>query len=415
MTCHQVVLHSDKELENYFYSSPILYFIEQLKNVLPRQSAIHLFPEATLKSNKVPNGLLLNSLKNETLLMPALLRDPGCGFLLFKLFSVDKKKLKYLSQSLIEFCEILEDRKLEHKQLLEEVMVHGVSHLHVTTSKFANDKFSVLLDYLFIDLSLDELCKDLSQITNSLEIKIPMEEQNSASSKVDLLGFIHTGSEYLPKVILEQWFQRAVGYTYGNNIANIEQINMGLYGFNDNSEEALEYQQCIYAAMNYCIYKRWLLFSELKKYLYHTHHIEIDMVSDRCHAGLFNNNINGSSYIIQTRGVQLAEKSGNNVFLMAGHKESVSYLFQGLKTNYIGHGTSYAVDIKFNYEESLPYELKYDLSSIMANTTLNSNNILPYNYNIEQQRKHLEGMYSTCTTLYPVFNYQGRYLRAVNL
>jgi hypothetical protein len=412
---HFAVLNSEMALDNYFYSKEVVEYIKELWEVFGEKCEIQLFPEATIKANKVPNGLLLKSQIQLTWLLPALLRDPGCGFLLFKLSGIKKNHIKTLSHSLVQFCDELIVKKPLNNILIKEAFLYGVSSKSLSHDKYTDTIFPVSTQHLYLDFSLDMLHKDLSQITNSLELKISEIQLNSYSNKIDLFGFVHTGSDYLPKIIYKQWFKRVADYALTNNISSIEQINKGIYGVCDDSEEGMEYQQSIFAAMNFCLYKRWWIYNQLKGYLCKNHKLEIQLINDKCHAGLFRSTNEHNNYLLQARGVQIVKNQKDDIFLMAGHKESVSFLFQGVNADFLGHGTSYSIDSKINYDDLLPHSLKYDLSSVIANTKLNSDSVLPYNYNIHIQKEFYKRRYSKCTTLFPVMNYQGYHLRENNL
>ena len=154
--------------------------------------------------------------------------------------------------------------------------------------------FPVDLERVFYEIELDQLSADLSQITNSLEIK--KIDSNGSFDANDLLRFIHSGSEYFPQLIHSKWFQITGDYSYRNKLSSIDDINNGFYGIPDTLDEAKEYQQWIFAAMNYCSFKRWWIYEQLKQCLREHVQMDITLLNDRCHAGLFRVEKDGKAF-----------------------------------------------------------------------------------------------------------------------
>lgn len=100
---------------------------------------------------------------------------------------------------------------------------------------------------------------------------------------------------------------------------------------------------------------------------------------------------------------------------MAGQKESVSYLLELAKPYHLGHGTSYSKKAASFNKLSLPKELRGELTPIIANTDINYDNIIPYNYNIYKQISFFKKIISSSTALFPILNYQGAHLQGANL
>lgn len=402
--------HSHPYLEQYFYDDRVRETVTQLQRFLIANHHVHLFQEATIKNNKLPNGILIESSVNQTMLMPAILRDPGCGFILFRINQVSSSQLPLLSSHIMAFCKQLEKSTPSLQDFLLEAMQYGTSFLK--TGQY----FPVDLESIFYEIELDQLSADLSQITNSLEIR--KIDSSGSSEFIDLLGFIHSGSEYFPQLIHSKWFQIAADYSYRNKWSSIDDINNGFYGIPDTLDEAREYQQWILAAMNYCSFKRSWLCEQLQQYLQEHMQIEVSLVNDRCHAGLFLVEKDNKEYFLQSRGVQLV-KNDQSPYLIAGQRESVSWLVQNKKDNYpfdyLGHGISYQSDDSRDYKqllgESLSGECIHHLHQICANTPLESEKCLAYTFNALVQKNYLNASNLQWHTLYPWVNYHGRYLR----
>lgn len=405
-------IHSHPELNSYFYDDRMREIVARLQYFTGARHQVHLFPEATIKNNKLPNGILVESPANQTLLMPGILRDPGCGFILFKLNQVTQSQLSAISGHIMAFCQQLEASQPVQQDFLVEAMQYGTRFLK------RGIFFPVNLESIFYEIDLDHLSADLGHITNTLELK---QMAGSQSSRLrDLVGFIHSGSEYFPALIHAKWFRIAADVSYENKISSIADINEGLYGIPDNLDIAREYQQWILAAMNYCAFKRWWIFNEMKRYLLKHMPLQITLINDRCHAGLFSVEKQNKPYLLQSRGVQLIQKE-SCPYLIAGQRESVSYLVKqhtgNCSVRYLGHGTSYQTDDAYHYASLLGLthtrqSLHY-VKNLNANTPVDQEKCLAYTYNILAQKNYLERCNLDCVALHPFVNYHGRYLRMV--
>ena len=66
---HSLQIHSAANLANYFYDGKVQEAIRNIQQFLNPQHQLHLFPEATIKNNKLPNGILIKSPVNQTCLL----------------------------------------------------------------------------------------------------------------------------------------------------------------------------------------------------------------------------------------------------------------------------------------------------------------------------------------------------------
>ena len=414
--------YSVPSLHQYFYSEDVEHIINDLGEFLGLPHQLHIFPDATIKKNKIPNGVLIKSKRQDTLLMPSILRDPGCGFLLFKLHSFPHNSISLISQSVLEFCNKLEQQVPKISDELAESLIYGVSNINKHNNFFSHTGFPIDLGAFYTDLNIRELSADLSQITNTLELKIPTEGDclKSPKNPDSLIGLIHTGSEYFPKIIIQEWFKIAAEHTYFNQLASVSQINQGLYGLPASGEFGYAYQQCLKSAMNYCLYKRWWIFNQLRDFLQSRMSIKVSLINDHIHAGLFEIIENETVHLIQTRGVQLLHDK-NFPYLMAGQRESISYLISIDEQKsfhipeYLCHGTSYQFNEQLDYVALLGvHASKFynkQLDKIQANSTLEKDKCLAYNYNINIQKEYLTQFNLNFVSLTPLLNYHGRYLR----
>jgi hypothetical protein len=115
------------ELVNYFYSEEVIEKTRQIRDFVPKNHRVVVFPEATMKKNQMPNGLLIRSPMHNSMIMPALLRDPGCGFFIFKLILHDTKHQEALANEVMNYCIRLENEITHNCPLSEDNLLFGVS------------------------------------------------------------------------------------------------------------------------------------------------------------------------------------------------------------------------------------------------------------------------------------------------
>lgn len=409
---NQITIHSRMDLNEYFYTTAIQECMSKIACFLGESHQVHLFPEAMMKINKMPNGILIKSEPQDSILMPFVLRDPGCGFLVFQINQVNKKEIPKLGQALIDFCLSLEKAPFSEQEYLIEGIKQGVNHLSLNNDRFLNKVFPLDLDKLYIDLPIEDLSEDVKQITNTLELRLMHQSWTDSVEEVDLLAWIHTGSECFPKIIFDRWFFDIADYSFFNKLASEDEINQGFCGLKSGCEQAEEYKQWIFASMNYCLYKRWWLYTQLEKFFNDRFNLEPKIINDRCHAGLFRVQENGSDYDLQTRGVQLLANHQNEPCLIAGQKESIAYLLLDVVESFVGHGTSYSFDESIDYRKALPKHLHINIDHLIINVPFEHQKSLAYNYNIYHQCRYVKSKQEPII-LYPLLNYHGNYLRKV--
>lgn len=407
--------HSHASLNDYFYSKEVLLYATKLKSFLKDPHEIHLFPEATIKKNKVPNGILIESPKAETFFMASVLRDPGCGFLSFSC-DLDAHKLKEVKEAVNYFFHNLEESQQNSTKSFRRSLKEGISFLPEAKRYFNDSCFSSTDLFSSFDHSrMESLALDLTQITNTLEARI-VENEVPSNNNAQLIGFIHTGSEFFAQELHRRWFYPAADFTYKSGLASVKLVNEGYYGFFASTELGEEYLSWIRSAMNFCLYKRWWLFEQLRHFILAEVGEVFVPLSDRCHAGIFEET--NRNTFMQSRGIQLIQNH-NLPFIIAGHRESEAYLFvippseQAL--SFVGHGTSYMVDNSFNYSELLGQHFvnQYNgfINDITANTPLDRENSLALNFNAIKQKEWLQQFDVRITPLQPWLNLHGRYLR----
>ena len=436
---NQIIFHSEYKMHNYYYSSCIDEIGVKLGKLLAKSAKIHVFPDATLKSNHFPNGIAIYSLLNETTLIPSLLRDPGCGFLTFKIHTYNPDNAEPLKSALLQFGTLLDSKRVEvldHssqiQSLIDSILYYGMHDKNQSClDRFANTQFTV--DQSCINITAEDytaLYGELNNVTNTIEIKqviefdIAYHLKDNHFKSGDVLGFIHTGTDILPQIIHRMFFRDIADYSFVNGMSSVDEIRSGLYGIPLANALGYTYYQWIKAAMNYCLYKRWHIFNEFAKFLRYTLHLEVELINDRLHAGAFPRETNLQSVFIQSRGVQDFFYSHlnkhSNYYLLAGQRESISFLLKPASRVEdciaIGHGTSYAIDNSYDYQQLLgevSARTYIDMCDrLSANTVIEKQSCLAYTFNILSQLTYLinQEYCASVHCLMPLANYQGKSL-----
>ena len=140
----------------FFFTEPLKETIHRLNQAIGNDTQITVYPDATLKTNLLPTGVVLRSRAEDAMLLPFILRDPGCGYTLFK----------------FEFTEI-PSATWQHDlgQFLDEI---------VTQQKLTGDKKAGMSLLDTIGLTSEEKAKlenEFLKLTNTFEIRQPINIQ----------------------------------------------------------------------------------------------------------------------------------------------------------------------------------------------------------------------------------------------
>ena len=68
----------------FFFTDMLCEKVDALHRALP-EASISIYPDATIKTNALPTGIVCAAPSNKAILLPHILRDPGCGYLMFRL------------------------------------------------------------------------------------------------------------------------------------------------------------------------------------------------------------------------------------------------------------------------------------------------------------------------------------------
>jgi len=439
---------SPVDLEKYFYPDPMRSAINSLENLYqdPHKIKIYLYPDAMFKPNGVPNGLTLKSYYEDTLLVPTILRDPGCGFLSFTLHlqnSIDPdwylKIGPQLDQLLNKTDKIHLDitKKLFEKISIEDILYFGLSALDLpNTNKFANLSFTVDKNIVKpTHQELQVLKEDLFTLTNTVEIRKPLEILNKSlfhQYQLDLndyFCFIHSGGHKFPMLLEDRYMTKICDYAYHHKIASLDMIHKGIFGIPVTSELGQEYYEWIKAAMNYALVSRYGIFYIVKDFLENALSADISMMNDRLHAGVLEEKENSKRIIKSSRGVQEIAKSNveNNqaIGVLAGNRETMAVLVaSGDAVSQQGamfsHGTNCQIINDFNYNNKFSNE---DMQRILNlaksayyNTEPKFNDCIPLTFNLIAALDYFKAskLLKPVLSLSPLINIYGDVMKRVH-
>lgn len=405
-----------KHYRKLYFTNDLYKVTQEFSRTLHSRHRLYVFPDATHKTFGLPTGLAVTSPPESTRLYPYLLRDPGCGFLLFKL---------HLHKPLPQHWQQLTGKAL-HKLLnvtpysapipLNQILNNGVLGLTPDAEQhlFEWANFNLDQSQLTFDTSEKEiLSNDIGTLTNSIELKRAKKiEQTSAINDEDIIGFIHSGSLKFPGLLQRKFLLKCAEYCDINGLASIEEIRSGFFGVPIESELGYKYYQWLKAAMNFAIASRYLIFTRVKACIENILPVTIELIYDRCHAGIFNYQQSYHSM----RGVQYVNpKQTHKPILIAGQRETPSILMRKLEHTHkmIPHGTGYHISNKYNYN-SIQQHPRYQPYSDTAycNSKPQPQLYKPYLTNLLTTVDHLEEtrQAQALCTLLPEINVQSNFL-----
>jgi hypothetical protein len=121
-----------------FFSRELIEIVTDLNIALQFNKNIIIFPDAISKDNGLPNGIAIIADKSASMLLPMILRDPGCGFLQFKITLSSQQQPDWHDiggrlDTLINHTSNVEKQKLLNLNLnptsLNNILLHGLTAL----------------------------------------------------------------------------------------------------------------------------------------------------------------------------------------------------------------------------------------------------------------------------------------------
>ena len=421
------------EKQGLFFEQPLVSMINSLQSALTPDDHMAIFPEAMLKTPGLPNGLAVTSPFEKAILLPTLLRDPGCGFLLFKIKFNQLMPTGWQHTMGAALHELMNAQPNAFQNIsIKDRLQHGLKSLIKSTSD--RDRFSILscpVDMTKINMTDEEkdlIQADNEQLTNTLEIKkVGAIYQPKLLKKYDLkendyIGFIHSGTDRFPGILGKRFYKKIADYAFYNHLFSVAQIRSGVFGVHLNSSLGYDYYQWINAAMNFAITNRYLIYSRVKKFLENYFRCEVSIINDQVHAGLFLNDTTNGKILESVRGIQKIKPQKNylDLILLAGQKETVSFLAIGVnkKETLASHGTSYQISTQFNYhaefaKDEIAQYLDY-AGNAFYNTEPNLNDCIPLTYNLLLANRYFQEnkLSQPAAMLIPLINIQSNSLVA---
>lgn len=418
---------AEPELHDFFFTEELKAVVGRLREALPKEIAISLYSDATLKTNRLPTGIVCRAQSRNAILLPFILRDPGCGFLMFKistpqLSSLWQEKVGILLNNLQQLQRLNQYKnEILTNYGLSNILQKGLAGFNdLNTNSFRHVNFPTNIDQVLTSQEIRFLEKDFMSLTNTIEIRkiITVNDnkllQHQGINPRDFIGFIHTGSHAFPKILGERFVPKICQYAHQTGLFSIDEISQGILGVPLNSELGHEYKNWLQAAMNYALVSRYGMYLVIKKILERVIDGEVTLLDDNIHAGLFTDSLSDETYI--TRGVQ--HISSDRLTLLAGQRETAAALIVGTRdkntTELVGHGTGYIIKNNFDYDATFQREcIEQQLAhakNTFYNTTPNFSETIPYTFNLQRSLEFYQqyGLARTVALLSPFINIQSR-------
>jgi len=438
--------HASKQHREYYFDPKLQAIMAEVEALYPDTNAanIHVYPDAMFKPNGTPNGIAIETNPNNTLLMPSVLRDPGCGFCCFKLnFKQSPPRNwqqhgggllnKYLNSNAAANCAMV-TRKIR-STAMQDILHYGLEAIDISKENlalFSNTQFNV--DPSIVKLTKNELSileSDLCDLTNNLEIRSikqifqSKDLQQAGITPNDLIGFIHSGSHEFPGILMRRFLQPTGDLAHFQKAIPVAKIQQGLFGIPLLTDLGQEYHAWLNAAMNYALVSRYGIFLAVQEFYQKHFSATVELINDRIHAGIFTLNSNKNKIIRCLRGVQeIIPQTNNhklNLGLLAGHRETPAYLVtsgNNQDRNYVfSHGSNAKIEPNHYYSDrylpDIPH-LQTVVKQAYYNTTPDLSACLPLTYNSTMALKYFshESIIKPVAMLYPEINVFGHFMRA---
>lgn len=437
----KVTYFANEKQTPFFFTNDLTDVVKSLSEALDKETHIQVFPDAMVKPNGLPTGTIISSSPGNAILFPLLLRDPGCGYLTFKLKFTEKVNSDWY-QTAGRLLDELVNKKLpphqpNHQSLnISEIIERGIEAMNVEPSdldRFADRQFPV--DPTVVkptQKETDILVQSFKELTNTVEIRTIIEAKGNQSlakynlGNEDFIGFIHSGSDIFPQLLAERFVYRILEYADQNHLFPVDKMKKGIFGIPLNTPLGGEYAEWLYAAMNYAVTGRYSLYLDIKQQLEAQFPCQLTLLNDNTHAGLFKKNINGKTIVKSSRGVQqMSSNSLNNPYgdlnLLAGQRETIAALVipgkqaQGFD-NLLAHGTSYHIQTNYDYAQNFTEKDINKYQNFAEGAFYNSQpkyeECLPYTYNLLASLEYMEqiGLARTVALLAPMVNIRSKKL-----
>jgi len=245
--------------------------IGRLSAILGDRIEVVLFPDAADENWGIPTGVLMRAQAENALLFPTMLRDPGCGFLVFWLECEEFQEIKRdLCQRLADWAETFQDREA------------GMNCLLRLDLPFEADEKELIAD-------------GFGAIINTLEIRSVYDSSSKELVNGDLIGFIHGGCEGFVEVLERRFGLPAANYTLEKALFPDAAVEQGFFAFPYLSGQGQEYINWLKAGMELSIQARKCAFDALTNVISAFNaKVKLRYLWDRIHSGI---EINGGEVV----------------------------------------------------------------------------------------------------------------------
>lgn len=326
--------HCHSAAKSYFFTQKLTAYVCELK-FLGDSHRIELFPDAVFKSNRFPTGIAIRAPKPQARLQSLHLRDPGCGFLLFKLegecLSTQAER-ELIAGNLTELVSQLDKPSGIAPEMLKSILSQGIQAFDLPVEdqeKHIDECFDVDVAALGLsDEEQDFLSRDFGRITNTLELRRVTGnqfEQDFGLKEGDVLGFIHSGCIKFPSLLVKHFEEKMINQSVIDSGFDLSLIDRGHQGACYDSSLGNDYVNFLHAAMNFAIASRYQAFLAVRDFFHQQASVPITLINDSTHAGIYEID----DEILALRGVQRSAQTAHpfsRLRLIAGESHSVASL-----------------------------------------------------------------------------------------
>jgi RNA-splicing ligase RtcB len=432
-------------------SEPVKSVVNAIANILSQDDFIGVYPDAMYENWGIPTGLLFASTPERAFLFPSFLRDPGCGYLVFRVKLSQQTDLNWyhtageLLDTFVRHpnnelrknvCASIAAAGIEGivSQGLDAVKVKQVLH---DREYFQNTCFSVSLGKGA--LTQDEsrrLYHTLGIVTNTTELRTIYKVFNQPVlsewqlDQQDIIGFIHTGCAGFESILEGRFAYNIAEKSIDEEIFPLDEIERGIFGVYLHSDMGQQFYEWIKMAMNYALVNRYLVYLAVKHLLETRIPCHVSLIQDSIHCGVLQENQSDARICKVFRGVQAVYSVGSSQAtqpfnggetpaLIAGHKETIAALVCGgsgsaRNFNMVAHGTGWNTSPDIEYGTYFSQAEQADLYGLAErtyyNTAPNPRMILPYTYNLVTSLDHFSDIALVRPVAYlaPLVNIQGQ-------
>jgi hypothetical protein len=416
-----------------FYSQDLVDQLSLLKNETAITGQLLVYPDAHFEGWGIPTGLFFLTSKQDALLLPTFLRDPGCGFLVFQVTFLSAPPSNwqmeigaYLDAVIRKEYVSLPPCHPTMKPFRDNFF--ACSTLFSLEQLYSAESFHAALEKQGLtDITEDEcyaVWRSLGAVTNGIELRTCEPCKTLVKNDIDasngMIGFVHCGSTSFPKILEDRFAFRCAEFALDSRLFSYQAVEKGIFGVPFLSSLGEEYARWLRAAARVATFNRSIVFQSIKQHLELALPCCVSELSNVSHCG-FEVDRNGDLRLY--RGVQpmagpeLGGRQRWPLTFVAGHRETTAALVlsgdnSAHYSNMISHGTSW-VDHDGAWKANR-WSLSLETSrrravSAYYNTKPDFDKVIPYTLNLLDALALFEsiGIAQTVSLCQPLINIQG--------